>query len=150
MLRSPEIATAMLGVTKAITQHTALSEPVRQVIILTVGATWQAAYEIYAHTAVAHKAGLQEGAIQALAAGQSPVGLTEEEALAHDFTRSLVADRQVSADLYQRAIETFREQGVFDMIALAGQYMTISALLNAFAVPEPMETKGGVSGTVNN
>ena len=68
--------------------------------------------------------------------------MTEEETLAHDFTQSLVADRKVDADLYRRAIETFREQGVFDMIALAGQYMTVSALLNAFAVPAPVEAEG--------
>jgi hypothetical protein len=35
---------------------------------------------------------------------------------------------------------TFGEKGVVDMIALAGQYMTISGLLNTFAVPAPTAT----------
>ena len=138
MLRSPEIATAMLGVTSAITKHATLSERVRQVIVLVVGATWQAAYEIYAHTAVARKAGLEEEAVRALANGQPPDGLSSEETLAHDFTQSLAVNHQVDSELYREAIETFGEQGVFDMIALAGQYMSISALLNAFAVPAPI------------
>ena len=69
MLRSPDIAAAILGVASAITKHAALSETAQQVIILTVGAAWQAPYEIYAHTAVARKAGLKEETIQAMAAG---------------------------------------------------------------------------------
>ncbi|MEJ7658534.1 MAG: carboxymuconolactone decarboxylase family protein [Hymenobacter sp.] len=91
MLRSPEIATAMLGLTSALGQHSALGAPVRQVVILTVGAAWQADYELYAHAAVARKAGLAEEAIRALAAGQPPTGLGPEEVLAHEFTRQLVA-----------------------------------------------------------
>ena len=137
MLRSPEIATAVMGVNKAEGEHTSLTEKVRQVIILTVGAVWQAAYELYAHTAVAEKAGFDEATIQALVAGQKPTGLSLEEGLAYDFTRSLAATHQVDTSLYEHAIVTFGEKGVLDMIFLAGQYMTISAVLNAFAVPAP-------------
>lgn len=137
MLRSPEIATALLGVTSAEQAHTSLSEKVRQVVILTTGAVWQAAYELYAHAAVADKAGFDEETIQALVAGQKPASLSEDEALAYDFTYHLVATHQINPDLYRRAIEAFDEKGVFDLIALAGQYMSISALLNTFAVPVP-------------
>ncbi|RZK23215.1 MAG: carboxymuconolactone decarboxylase family protein [Hymenobacter sp.] len=137
MLRSPEIATALMGVTKAEGEHTSLSEKVRQVIILTTGAVWQAAYELYAHTAVAEKAGFDAATIQALVAGQKPTALAAEESVAYDFTHRLVATRQLDAALYEQAVVTFGEKGVVDMIALAGQYMTISALLNTFAVPAP-------------
>lgn len=74
MLRSPEIATALLEVTSSLQKHSILSERVKQVIILTIGAVWQADYELYAHTAVARKAGIDEASIQALAKGQSPYG----------------------------------------------------------------------------
>jgi len=137
MLYSPVIATAMMGLTSALSQHSALPEPVRQVVILTVGAGWQAAYELYAHTAVARKAGLPDEAIRALAAGQPPTGLSADEVLAHEFTQQLAITHQISPDLYQRAAKTFGEKGVFDMILLAGQYMTVSALLNSFAIPAP-------------
>lgn len=137
MLRSPAVATALLGATSALTQHAALSEPVRQVIILTVGAAWRAAYELYAHVIVARKAGLPEAAIQALAAGQPPENLPAPELLAHEFTHALTTTHHVPADLYQRAVRAFGEQGVFDMVALAGQYLLISALLNTFEVPAP-------------
>lgn len=137
MLRSPDIATAVMGVNSAEEKHTSLSEKVRQVVILTVGAVWQAAYELYAHTAVAEKAGFDEATIQALVAGQKPASLSQDEAVAYDITHTLATAHQLSESLYEQAIVTFGEKGVADLVFLAGQYMTISALLNTFAVPAP-------------
>jgi len=137
MLRSPLISKALMGVTVAEGEHTSLSEKVRQVVILTVGAVWQAAYELYAHLAVGRKAGLAEQTVQQLAAGHKPEGLSIEEDVAYDFTHRLTTTHQIDAALYDRALVTFGEKGIVDMISLAGQYMTISGLLNAFAVPAP-------------
>jgi 4-carboxymuconolactone decarboxylase len=138
MLRSPEISKAMMGLTGVESQHSSLDERVQQVVILTVGAVWQASYELYAHTAVARKAGMSEEAIQALVAGQRPDGLSQKETLAYDFTRQLVTTHKINSDLYQQSIETFGEKGMLDMLILAGEYMTISALLNTFVVPAPV------------
>lgn len=140
MLRSPLVSQGMLEFLNAETKHTTLSERVRQVIILTVGAVWQASYELYAHTAVGKKAGLDDQTIAALVAGQSPSTLTPEEHLAHEFTRRLTAEHRVDEALYQQAIDTFGEEGVVNLIYLAGNYMTTSALLNAFAVPAPQSS----------
>jgi 4-carboxymuconolactone decarboxylase len=137
MLRSPRISKALMGVTKAEGEHTDLSEKVRQVVILTVGVVWQADYELYAHAAVGEKAGLKEQAIQMLAAGQRPEGLSIEEDVAYEFTHRLTTTHQIDSALYERALLIFGEKGLVDMIALAGQYMTISGLLNTFAVPAP-------------
>jgi 4-carboxymuconolactone decarboxylase len=137
MLRSPALSQAVLAMNVAESKETSLSEKVRQVVILTVGAVWGAAYELYAHAAVGEKAGLDELAIQALVAGQKPVGLPQEESVAYDFTHRLTATHQIDAELYEQAIVTFGEKGVVDMIYLAGQYMIISGLLNTFGVPAP-------------
>jgi 4-carboxymuconolactone decarboxylase len=55
MLRSPLISRAILGVTAAEGKETALGKTVREVVILTVGAAWQAAYELYARRAEARQ-----------------------------------------------------------------------------------------------
>ena len=137
MLRSPLLSQAVLAMNAAEGAHTALSERVRQVVILTVGAVWQAAYELYAHTAVARQAGFDEATIQALVAGKKPAGLSAEEGVAHEFTHRLSTKHQIDTALYGQALATFGEKGVVDMIYLAGQYMIISGLLNTFAVPAP-------------
>jgi 4-carboxymuconolactone decarboxylase len=144
MLRSPVISKALIGVTAAEGKETSLSEKVRQVVILTVGAAWQAAYELYAHVAVGREAGFDAATLQALVAGQKPASLAHEESVAYDFTHRLATTHQIDAGLYEQAIVTFGEKGVVDMIYLAGQYMTISGLLNTFAVPAPTAPQGAV------
>lgn len=138
MLYSPQIGKALIDYLGAEREHTALNARVREVVILTVGAVWKTAYELYAHTIVARKEGLDASSICALAAGEAATEtLSVEESAAHEFTRVLVAERRVDAELYARTVEIFGEKGVVDMIHLAGNYMTVSVLLNAFEVPAP-------------
>lgn len=137
MLRSPVVSQGFIEALDAETKHTTLNEKIRQVVILTVGGVWQAAYELYAHTAVGKQAGLDEPTIAALAAGQTPATLTPDELAAHEFTRLLTSEYRVPEDVYQRAIDHFEEEGVVNIIYLAGNYMSTCALLNAFAVPAP-------------
>ena len=137
MLYSPMLGQASLEGVEAERQHTSLNKRVREIIILTVGEVWRAAYELYAHTAVAEKAGLDEHAIQAIKSGHIPEGLSEEETVAHEFTHMLVSEHKVDAKMYARGVAVFGEKGLVDLIFLAGNYITVSALLNAFEVPVP-------------
>ncbi len=139
LLVSPKIGRAFTELLGAERQNTSLSARVREVVILSVGAVWQSAYELYAHTAVAAKAGLDRGTVDALAAGRPADGLTADEAVAGQFATRLAADHQVDPDLYDRAVARLGEKGVVDLIHLAGLYMATSALLNAFAVPVPQD-----------
>jgi hypothetical protein len=50
-------------------------------------------------------------------------------------SRSPSLGSHVSNVLYEEITERFDTKAVFDMISLAGIYMTVSALLNAFEVP---------------
>jgi len=137
MLRSPAVSQGFLEALDAETKHTTLSKKIRQVIILTVGGVWQAAYELYAHAAVGEQAGLGQPAIATLAAGQTPANLAPDELAAHEFTRRLTSEYRVPEDVYQHALDHFGEEGVVNMIYLASNYMSTCALLNAFAVPTP-------------
>ena len=47
----------------------------------------------------------------------------------------------VNQALYHRAVATFGEKGVVDMIYLAGNYVTTCALLNTFTIPAPVGAK---------
>ncbi len=137
MLYSPQLGQGFLEYLGAERKHTTLDAKVREVIILSVGAVWRSAYELYAHTAVAEKAGLDPEVIRALAAGGSPAGLSDEQRVAHEFSRTLAGEHKVDSRLYAQAEEAFGRKGVVDMIHLTSLYMATSALLNAFAVPTP-------------
>src|ERR1700683_5187024 len=95
VLFAPEMATCFADLQAAEARYTPLSERVRQVVILAVGAVWKADYELYAHSAVARKAGLSEAAIRSLARGGHPEDLSDEERVAQRFVRQLTAETSV-------------------------------------------------------
>ena len=138
ILLSPKLATAFLELNQMSEgKDSTLSNRVRQVVILTVGAVWNSDYERYAHTAVARKAGLPEDAIQALCKGESVAALTQEEQVAQRFTRQITQMHQVDDQIYAEAVAAFGTEGIVDLLILAGCYDTVSSLLNAFQVPVP-------------
>ncbi|AME27322.1 carboxymuconolactone decarboxylase family protein [Burkholderia sp. PAMC 26561] len=137
ILLSPEIAASFLALQASEQEHTSLSERVRQVVILTVGAVWNCDYERYAHAAVAREAGFSEKVISALAEGTDVEGLSATEQLAQRVTWQLTAEHRLSAELYSKAVSVLGARGIVDLIFLAGCYQSIAALLNAFQVPVP-------------
>lgn len=137
LLYSPKVGEAFVAYLAAERANTALSAKVREVVILTVGAVWHSAYELYAHTAVAEKAGLDPATIAALADGRVPDGLPDDQAAAHQFARQLAAEHRVDESLYQLSAERFGQKGVVDLIHLVSLYMATGALLNGLAVPVP-------------
>ncbi len=137
VLFSPEIGHSFLELQKKEEEHTGLSERLRQVIILTVGSVWKAPYELYAHSAVARKAGFSDEAIRALAGGNECDELSGEERFAQQFTQQLAEKRSVGDAVFATAYSAFGAKGVVDMIVLAGFYFLVCSLLNAFQVPAP-------------
>ena len=136
-LYTPKVSKAFLEFMEAETQFSTLNARVREVVILTCGAFWNAKYELYAHSALARKAGLSEQSIRALATGQPPEALSADETLAHDFTRQLITEHRVSQDLYSRAVATFGTAELVNMTFLIGHYLLTSAVLNTFETPAP-------------
>ena len=136
-LYAPEMARAFNAWIDAEAEHTSLAKPVRQVVVLAVGVAWTAAYEVYAHAAVARQDGLDEGSIRSILVGQCPRDAPPELRAAWAFSNSLARDRAVPRPLYDDAVACLGEQGVVDMVNLVGLYLATSALLNAFDIPAP-------------
>jgi 4-carboxymuconolactone decarboxylase len=136
-LLNPGLGAAFLKLQAAEQQHTCLDESTRQVVILTVGAVWQAPYELYAHSAVARHAGLSEPLIAELVAGREPEALTADQRTAHRVARALSTGHHLDDGLYDQATQRFGAAGIFDITTLTGIYQTVCAILNAFAIPAP-------------
>ncbi|ACB81950.1 Carboxymuconolactone decarboxylase [Methylorubrum populi BJ001] len=141
-LYSPVVAQGMFRFMEAESKGTALTPRVREVVILSVASVWQAAYEIYAHSAIARRNGFSQEAIDALAVGKPSPELDDQEALAQKLTLELVMQRKISDATYWAAAETFGRRGVVDMTFLIGEYLYTSAALNAFEIPVPAEPDG--------
>jgi 4-carboxymuconolactone decarboxylase len=106
-------------------------------VILSFGSVWQADYELYAHGASAHAAGLSAEAVAALKSGRLSAELTPQEALAQRLALALTQRRAVDDGLYREGVASFGEGGLVDLVVLAGCYELICGLLNLFTIPAP-------------
>lgn len=136
-LHEPVIGGAIWNLTKAMTMEASLPDPVRQVAILVVGAHFRAAYELYAHVAMAEHEGMSDARLSTLVAGCRPTDLTEQEGCAYDVAYALVSGGVLPEPCYARALELFGQRGTNELIYLVGLYCMVSTTLNAFNVPVP-------------
>lgn len=136
MLRVPQL-TAGFGSWVREIGRLAVSDEVRQVIILTVGARWRAEYAIYAHIAGARVAGVPEAAITAILKGEPPVHVSAEAALAYNLTTNLVHNHDVPDRVYEECLQVWGVEVLITILSLIGQYQMISSLLVCFRVPAP-------------
>jgi 4-carboxymuconolactone decarboxylase len=85
-----EVESAIWDLTLAMTANATLPDNIRQIAILVVGARFDAAYEIYAHIAVAEREGMKPKRLSTLVADLEPNDLTPDESLAFDVAYKLV------------------------------------------------------------
>jgi len=136
-LHEPAIGKAIWDLTMAMTANASLPDNVRQIVILVVGARYDAAYEIYAHIAVAEREGMKPERLATLVADVKPKDLSAEESVAYDLAFKLVRGGTLPEPLYQLAVDTFGQHGTNEMIYLVGLYAMVSTTLNGFNVPVP-------------
>ena len=136
-LHEPAIGKAIWNLTLAMTANATLPDNARQIAILVVGARYNAAYELYAHVAVAEREGMSAERLAALVAGQKPVDLSREENVAFDVAYALARGGVLPEPLYRLAVDTFGQHGTNELIYLVGLYALVSTTLNGFNVPVP-------------
>ena len=136
-LHEPAIGKAIWDLTLAMTANATLSDNVRQIAILAVGARFDAAYEIYAHIAVAEREGMKPERLATLVANLKPHDLAPDESIAFDVAYALVRGGTLPEPLYRLAVSTFGQHGANELIYLVGLYSLVSTTLNGFNVPVP-------------
>jgi alkylhydroperoxidase family enzyme len=136
-LHEPGIGKAIWDLTLAMTANASLPDNIRQIVILVVGAHFDAAYEIYAHIAVAEHEGMGEQRLATLVANLKPDDLSPKESVAFDFAYALVRGGTLPEPLYRLAVKTFGQHSTNEMIYLVGLYCLVSTTLNGFNVPVP-------------
>lgn len=134
-LQDPKTGEAIRQFIEAVEAMPGLSKVAGQVVTLVTAAHFNPAYEIYAHTAVAAKAGLSEDQIATLFAGEIPADLDAELILAAQVTSRLLKGGVLPAPLYKHAVATLGQDGFNHLVYIVGQYCIVSLTLNAFDVP---------------
>ena len=104
-LHEPGIGKAIWDLTLAMTAIATLADNARQIVVLVVGARFDAAYEIYAHIAVAEHERMRPDRLATLVANLKPTDLTEDESVAFDVAYKLVRGGTLPEPLYRLAVD---------------------------------------------
>jgi 4-carboxymuconolactone decarboxylase len=136
-LHEPAIGKAIWDLTLAMTAQAVLPDNVRQIVILVVGARFDAAYELYAHIAVAEREGMTAERLATIVADLKPTDLSPQESIAFDLAFALVRGGTLPEPIYALALKTFGQHALNEMIYLVGLYSLVSTTLNGFNVPVP-------------
>ena len=86
---------------------------------------------------LAEQRGLSDEMLATIVAGQRPVDLTRQEAVAYDMASALVNGGVLPELTYRAAVQEFGVHGAAELSYLVGVYCMVSVTLNTFDVPVP-------------
>lgn len=134
-LLNTELGAAFDVVGAAIRFGLTLPPRARELVIFAVAHYYRCPFELYAHRRIGAAAGLSEQEIEQLARGEKPALESEPERVALETAKSLLATGDLADDEYARAVASFGEDGLFEILSLVGWYTLLALQLNVFRVP---------------
>ncbi len=130
LLRSPGLAHTVQQVGEYLRFKCPLDRRIAEMATLMAARHWTQQYEWQSHYKHAMKAGLSPAVAQAIAEGRRPAGMRPDEEALHDMLTEVLHNRSVCDATYARAVAAFGEQGVIELIAVAGYYAMLAMILN--------------------
>ena len=136
-LRSPGMADPAQKLGEYVRFGSSLPRDLSEMAIIMAGKHWHAGYEFWAHARMAKEAGLDEAIIEAIRTGAEPSFTRDTERILYALVTEFYAENKLSDTTYQRAVDSFGENGLMDIIAAVGYYGLVSMTLNVFEVELP-------------
>ncbi|MBZ2207836.1 carboxymuconolactone decarboxylase family protein [Massilia soli] len=138
LLRSPELMGHAQRLGEYLRYRSAIGTRLSELAILVTARQWDQQVEWAIHAPIAARAGISQQVIDDLAHGRRPGGMTDEEAVVHDFSLELNRDKRVTDPTYARALTRFGERGVVDLMAINGYYTFLAMVMNAAQTSVPL------------
>jgi 4-carboxymuconolactone decarboxylase len=132
-LLNPELSHRVRGLGGMIWERTSLDRGLVELAISITGKVWEANVEWTAHAPRAVEYGVPQSVMDDVLAGRRPKGTPEQE-LMYDVCMAVHNDHKLARPVYDKAVATFGERGLAEIMATIGYYTLVSMTLNAFEV----------------
>ena len=130
LLRSPGLAHTVQQVGEYLRFKCPLERRIAEMATLIAARHWTQQYEWQSHYKHAMKAGLSPAVAQAIAEGRRPEAMAGDEAALYDLLTEMLHNQCACDVTYQRALQQFGEQGVIELVTIAGYYAMLAMVLN--------------------
>jgi 4-carboxymuconolactone decarboxylase len=135
--RSPELLTRSQLLGEYLRFESILPKRLRELAILETGYVERSPYVWYIHLPEALKAGLSRETCDAIAKGERPADLDQDEVAILDVLDDLHRHNSVSDAVYDRAHARFGDQGLVELVGLDGYLTLVARELNMARVAVP-------------
>jgi 4-carboxymuconolactone decarboxylase len=139
LLRSPDLASQVQKVGEYLRFRSPLERRVAEMATLIAARHWTQQYEWNSHYKHAMNAGLKPAVADAIAEGRRPADMAQDEEIVHDMLMESLHNLSVCDTTFARAIGQFGEQGVVDLLAIAGYYAMLAMILNVARIALPAD-----------
>jgi 4-carboxymuconolactone decarboxylase len=140
LLRSPELLMRLEKVGEYLRFDSAIPARIAEFATLVVARAWSQQFEWAMHVPLALKAGTEQASIDDLREGRRPASMSAAEALVFDFLSELASNRGVSQASFEAVVAEWQEQGLIDLVAIVGYFITMSMLLNVAHTPREADS----------
>lgn len=139
LMYSPQIMTQARAMGDYLRYRSAIGNTLSELAILITAREWHQGYEWYVHQPIALRVGIKPAIVEAIAAGQLPKGMSDDEQIVYDFSTELHRNKRVSDTTFARAERRFGKQGVVDLTGINAYYTLLAMQLNVAQYPVPRE-----------
>lgn len=128
---SPAVAQTLGHFMSTVRKEGVISPAQTEVAILVAAREIDQKFVWSAHERMAISASVPKRTIDAIKFDRDVASLPDPEAVLIRFGRQLFRDRKVSPELFARAVTIFGRQGVVELTAIMGYYVSVGMMLNA-------------------
>ena len=126
LLHSPKAAGYLTSMGAQLRFQSAIPENLKEFAIIVVAREWNSDIEWTAHAALAAKAGVSAGSIEAVRTRRAPAGLTAEEKIIAGFVLPLQQHKALSDEAFAAARKLLGTRGVVDLTLTCSYYTAIN------------------------
>jgi 4-carboxymuconolactone decarboxylase len=137
LLRSPDLMDQMQRVGEYLRFRTALPARLNELAICMAARHVTNQFEWAVHHAYAIREGIAPAVLEAIATGRHPEPRPDDEAVVCALCAELLATNGVSDAVYGRARALLGEQGVIDLVAVLGYFVSVGWIMNVAGTPPP-------------
>ena len=136
LIHHPELARRLQALGEELRWKSKLPKALLELAVLVTARRWTCQHEWFMHDALARKAGLDAGVIDAIREGHD-AAMGKDEAMVLAFCRDAHTSGRVGDEAFAAVRDRFGLQGALDLLALCGYYTLMAMVLNSAGLPLP-------------